>query len=50
MPTRAIPVLLWVGVITAFLTAFYMTRLVVVAFFGPARTEAAEHPHESPWS
>jgi NADH-quinone oxidoreductase subunit L len=38
-----------VGVITAFLTAFYMTRLVVVAFFGPARTKAAEHPHESPW-
>jgi NADH-quinone oxidoreductase subunit L len=38
----------WVGVITAFLTAFYMTRLVVVAFFGPARTPAAEHPHESP--
>jgi len=38
----------WVGVITAALTAFYMTRLVVVAFFGPARTHAAEHPHESP--
>jgi len=39
----------WVGVITAFLTAFYMTRLVVVAFFGPARTKAAEHPHEPGW-
>jgi NADH-quinone oxidoreductase subunit L len=38
----------WVGVITACLTAFYMTRLVVVAFFGKARTPAAEHPHESP--
>jgi len=37
-----------VGVITAFLTAFYMTRLAVVAFFGPARSHAAEHPHESP--
>jgi NADH-quinone oxidoreductase subunit L len=37
-----------VGVITAGLTAFYMTRLVVVAFFGPARTPEAEHPHESP--
>jgi NADH-quinone oxidoreductase subunit L len=37
----------WVGVITASLTAFYMTRLVVVAFFGPPRTKAAEHPHES---
>ena len=38
----------WVGVFTAFLTAFYMTRLVVVAFFGSARTKAAAHPHESP--
>ena len=38
----------WVGVITAGLTAFYMTRLVVVAFFGAPRTHAAEHPHESP--
>ena len=42
------PAFYWVGVITACLTAFYMTRLVVVAFFGPARTAAAEHPHESP--
>jgi NADH-quinone oxidoreductase subunit L len=41
------PVFFWVGAFTAFLTAFYMTRLVVVAFFGRARTEAAEHPHES---
>ena len=38
----------WVGVITAGLTAFYMSRLVIVAFFGPARTKEAEHPHESP--
>ena len=42
------PTFYWVGVVTAFLTAFYMTRLVVVAFFGPPRTHAAEHPHESP--
>jgi NADH-quinone oxidoreductase subunit L len=42
------PAFYWVGVITAFLTAFYMTRLVIVAFFGPPRTPAAEHPHESP--
>ena len=42
------PPFYWVGVITACLTAFYMTRLVIVAFFGPARTTAAEHPHESP--
>jgi NADH-quinone oxidoreductase subunit L len=38
----------WVGAFTAFLTAFYMTRLVVVAFFGRAHTPEAEHPHESP--
>jgi NADH-quinone oxidoreductase subunit L len=42
------PAYYWIGVITAGLTAFYMTRLVVVAFFGPPRTPAAEHPHESP--
>jgi NADH-quinone oxidoreductase subunit L len=42
------PFFYWVGVITAFLTAFYMTRLVVIAFFGRARTEKAKHPHESP--
>ena len=41
------PLFFWVGAFTAFLTAFYMTRLVVVAFLGQARTEAAEHPHES---
>jgi len=43
------PVFYWVGLFTAGLTAFYMTRLVVVAFFGSPRTEAAKHPHESPW-
>jgi NADH-quinone oxidoreductase subunit L len=42
------PIFYWVGAFTAFLTAFYMTRLLVVAFFGPARTDAAQHPHESP--
>jgi NADH-quinone oxidoreductase subunit L len=42
------PIYYWVGVFTAFLTAFYMTRLVVVAFLGHARSQAAEHPHESP--
>jgi len=31
------------------LTAFYMTRLFVLTFHGPARwTEDIEHPHESP--
>ncbi len=36
------------GLFTAFLTAFYMTRLVVVAFFGKARTPEAEHGHDGP--
>ena len=33
---------------TAFLTAFYMTRLFVVAFLGKARTAEAEHGHDGP--
>jgi NADH-quinone oxidoreductase subunit L len=37
-----------IGLIAVVLTAFYMTRLVCEAFFGHARTEAAEHAHESP--
>ncbi len=58
---------LWVLLlITAILTAFYMTRLVLMTFFGPPRwtdqeaeAEAGEgveqalpqrHPHESPWT
>jgi NADH-quinone oxidoreductase subunit L len=32
----------------ACLTAFYMARLVLVAFLGGARSEHAEHAHESP--
>jgi NADH-quinone oxidoreductase subunit L len=31
-----------------FFTAFYMARLFLVAFLGPARSEAANHAHESP--
>jgi NADH-quinone oxidoreductase subunit L len=36
------------ALLTAFLTAYYMTRLVVVVFFGPARTETAAHGHDGP--
>jgi len=36
------------GLFAAFLTAFYMTRLFVVVFFGKARTEHAAHAHEVP--
>jgi NADH-quinone oxidoreductase subunit L len=32
---------------TALLTAFYMFRVVFIAFFG--RAHAAGHPHEAPW-
>jgi NADH-quinone oxidoreductase subunit L len=37
-----------ISVIVAILTTFYMARLVLVAFFGKERTEAAHHAHESP--
>jgi NADH-quinone oxidoreductase subunit L len=33
--------------VTAFLTAFYMMRAVILAFFGRAHT--SHHPHEAPW-
>ncbi|MBH01682.1 MAG: NADH-quinone oxidoreductase subunit L [Acidimicrobiaceae bacterium] len=50
--------LLWlVGIITALLTAFYMTRQVILTFFGKPRFsdagagDAGEiKPHESPWT
>jgi len=35
---------------TAFLTAFYMGRVVFVAFLGKPSGEAAEHAHEPGWS
>ncbi|MFL6567632.1 MAG: NADH-quinone oxidoreductase subunit L [Chthoniobacterales bacterium] len=34
---------------TAFLTAFYMARLVVVVFFGKPRSDPARNGLESPW-
>ncbi len=39
-----------VGLFTAFLTAFYMTRCYVLTFLGKPRWPAADrvHPHESP--
>jgi len=48
-----------IGVITALLTAYYMTRQVIMVFFGEARwnDHSEEHgahgdhtPHESPWT
>ena len=37
-----------VAVLIAVLTTFYMFRLFYVAFLGKAKTESAEHAHESP--
>ena len=44
--------LLWAaGLVTAFLTAFYMFRLWYLTFFGERRESSDHaHPHESPWS
>jgi len=40
---------LWVvGLITALLTAFYMTRQWVMVFLGEPRWDQGKHPHESP--
>jgi len=40
------PVLFWIAAGVAFLTPFYMTRLVVVAFLGKSKGEGASHAHE----
>jgi len=41
--------LAWVvGVLTAGLTAFYMSRLLFLTFFGERRWPDGRHPHESP--
>ena len=63
LPSTAFSKLLWiVGAITAFLTAVYMTRMMVMTFWGterfcetPSKQEEPEHdhhhrvePHESP--
>jgi len=40
-----------VAIVTAMLTAFYMTRLMVMTFHGESRLEpsAGKHLHEAPW-
>ena len=40
--------LFWIGIVTAMLTAFYMTRMFVVTFFGKPRTDSAHHAVEAP--
>jgi NADH-quinone oxidoreductase subunit L len=44
---RNVPIFV-VGLLTAFLTAFYVIRLLVVVFFGKARSEIARQSNESP--
>lgn len=47
--TNSVFFLMWVfGLLTAFMTAFYMFRMMWLAFYGKPRTESAEHAHESP--
>lgn len=42
-------IFLWIaGVIGALLTAFYMTRLMALTFWGGSRVSKSVHPHESP--
>ncbi len=64
MPAGAAKALWFVGIVTALLTAVYMTRMMVMTFWGNERfssshdahgeTHADDHhtvtPHESPWS
>lgn len=43
------PVLYWLAVVAAALTAYYMTRCVLLTFFGkPRDAHVHEHAHESP--
>ncbi|MCX6630954.1 MAG: NADH-quinone oxidoreductase subunit L [Candidatus Solibacter sp.] len=40
------PAIYWIGVVTAGMTAFYVSRAMFMTFFGSYRGKA--HPHESP--
>ena len=44
------PLLWFVGLITALLTAYYMSRQVFLVFFGDQRWDEEAHPHESSWT
>jgi NADH-quinone oxidoreductase subunit L len=47
-PAQGSPWLFVLAVGVALLTTFYMSRLVLVAFLGPAKSPEANHAHESP--
>lgn len=40
----------WMLALAALFTAFYITRQIIMTFFGDPRTEAAKHAHESAWT
>jgi len=42
------PLLFGIAVVVAFLTTFYMFRLVFVVFWGKAKSDLPSHAHESP--
>jgi NADH-quinone oxidoreductase subunit L len=42
------PTLFALGVVVAFLTTFYMFRLIMVAFWGKEKSDPPGHAHESP--
>ena len=44
------PLLWFVGLVTALLTAYYMSRQVILVFFGKQNWEEDVHPHESSWT
>jgi NADH-quinone oxidoreductase subunit L len=44
---RNMPIFI-IGLFTAFLTAFYVVRLLIIVFFGETRSEAARQSKESP--
>ncbi|MDI3269883.1 MAG: NADH-quinone oxidoreductase subunit L [Bacillota bacterium] len=44
------PLLTWVGILTAGITAYYVTRMIWLTFFGrPRQADLYDHAHESPW-
>ncbi len=46
----AFPLVYWLLVLAAFLTAFYIGRQIFLVFFGKPRSHAAAHAKESPWT
>lgn len=48
--TRSSYLLWFVGVVGAGCTAFYMTRLMCLTFWGESRVSHEVHPHESPFN